>query len=76
MKIDNYTLRPMRHSHIQPKITNNLKYVNNVSKSDYISAPYSGHISHLILLSLYLTILILIQSTQFLISGQEIVWSL
>lgn len=43
MKIDNYTLRPMRHSHIQPKITNNLKYVNNVSKSDYISAPYSAY---------------------------------
>jgi FkbM family methyltransferase len=43
MKIDNYTLRPMVHSHINPKILNNLKYVNNVTKEEYKSAPYGTY---------------------------------
>jgi len=43
MIIDNYTLRPMVHSHIEPKIINNLKYVNNVSKEEYLSAPYRAY---------------------------------
>ena len=41
--IDNYTLRPMVYTHIEPKISNNLKYVNNVSKSEYLSAPYEAY---------------------------------
>jgi len=43
MKIDNYTLRPMVHCHIDSKILNNLKYVNNVTKEEYKSAPYSAY---------------------------------
>lgn len=42
-KINNYTLRPMKHCYIEPKIPDNLKYVNNVSIHDYTSAPYNAY---------------------------------
>jgi FkbM family methyltransferase len=42
-KLDNYTLRPMVFSEITPKINNNFQYVRNVTKSDYLNAPYGTY---------------------------------
>jgi FkbM family methyltransferase len=39
-KINNFTLRPTVYSIIEPKISNNLKYVNNVTESDCKAAPH------------------------------------
>jgi FkbM family methyltransferase len=41
--INNYTLRPMVYSEFTPAIPNNIKYVKNVTISDYANAPYGAY---------------------------------